>query len=317
MEQKGRRCLRLDKPEDKKHRITVKINGKERHFQEGVIVHRWDEGMEEQASTDEAVLVDENEEKPVVSSSYKSLWNRKKGFGPFRGRDILKWWTTIVSALVTGGVFGLIMLNFFSSDEPVSQKVTKTTPTVNKENQTYQLPTVSVSVIQLGAFQQEEAALQFEQSLKQNGLPTKIVHDGNQYFIFAGMTKELTTAKQLAATLKEKGIDAYAKKWTLTGKTIELTPSEENALLMLNESFQVLLQQMDQYVSSSSLDHTALEKEYINIQSLKEKEFSPQLKEYVRIIDQTFQQLLSLGEGKNDIQWWKTQATLLSMFSIY
>ncbi|MBY6051027.1 hypothetical protein [Cytobacillus firmus] len=279
----------MDKPKSEKT-ITIKINGKDRPFQEkkGEMKEKsWDpRQLDRQKKQDQTeffasiqtaagkeaddsfdwILPEETEDEDIkeykIAAPPKSP--AKNGLSTlarkFRGRNKQGFLTSIFLAVffavLLGTSFGFIMLKLVFTDQAAETVVA---PPINEKpaaasQQTPAgsagLETIATYVVQGGVFSNSEAAQQIKDANSQKGVYSQSITMGEQTFLFLGVSGSLDEAKEIGADLKSKGIDVFAKEVTFEGKTIEGVNAEEKKLA---EIAPALYQSLSEGAASATL----------------------------------------------------------------
>jgi len=249
--------------------ITIKINGKDRPLKEEkrlmldedenqfVQSHR-DEALKETAASQESAEADDSFDwilpDPIeeeVLKEYKiapkqakktkknigiSVWNKK----PTRNNRLYSTiFITVFFAVLLGTAFGVTILKFVTADtDQVAPAVTKVNPEPEKPDTgtgtakgSVQLNNISAFVIQNGIFTTEEAAKERVNLLAGQGVAAEIFPVNGQFAIYLGMAGSIEDAKQTSNTLKDKGIEVFAKPVEITGGTAADVTVEEGKFL--------------------------------------------------------------------------------------
>ena len=126
----------------------------------------------------------------------------------------------IISALLTGSVFGLLMMSAVPE-----QTKTKAAPTINTSTEQTAAPvekTVPLFVVQGGLFSTEEAAAKAVASAEE---PAAIMASENQYSMIYGVFLTKTEADEAERNIESAGAAAYVKETKAT-----LSSEEEKTL---------------------------------------------------------------------------------------
>ncbi|MFY2154873.1 hypothetical protein ACOSZF_04160 [Cytobacillus firmus] len=278
----------MDKPKSEKT-ITIKINGKDRPFQEKKEEKKgksWDlrqlDSQKKQEQTEffasiqtaagkeaddsfDWILPEETEDVDIkeykIAAPPKST--AKNGLstlaGKFRGRNkqgiLTSIFLAVFFAVLLGTSFGFIMLKLVFTDQAAETAV----PPINEKpaaaNQqtpsaAADLETITTYVVQGGVFSNSEAAQQIEEANSQKGVYSQSIKMGEQTFLFLGVSGSLEEAKEIGADLKSEGIDVFAKEVAFEGKAIEGVNAEEKKLA---EIAPALFQSLSEGAASASL----------------------------------------------------------------
>jgi stage II sporulation protein B len=264
----------VDNPNNGKT-ITIKINGKDRPFQEkneDKKKEAWkpkdferkenNEETEFFASIQTAagkeaddsfdwILPEETEDSEIkefkVATPPKSP--AKKGFSTlaqnFKKKNNQGFLTSIFLAVffavLLGTSFGFIMLKLVFTDqaaETVTPAVTET-PAASREQagtETAALDPLATFVVQGGVFSNNNAAKQIQEANAQKGADSHLIEIGGQTFLYLGVSDNIEHAKEMGADLKSKGIDVFAKEITFDAKSIDGLNAVEKKLLEIAPS---------------------------------------------------------------------------------
>lgn len=193
----------------------------------------WDDPFGHSAASwsDADVLPDSQEEEGDRETYYFGYEYRKRPPHPSRWKLI----GSVASALVTGGMFGYIMLLLFngggvapgsesSAEQAVpvfNESVGTATPSV-KENSTpvavvaAQVPPQTYYMLQYGVFSTPERALQAKEELLKVGIAAGgDAEDQNR--VYAGISPDREQAKLLSNQLKTQGVELYVRELQLPG----------------------------------------------------------------------------------------------------
>lgn len=152
------------------------------------------------------------------------------GEGTYRPRKPASPWKiigTITGAIVTGALFGFVVLSFFKDGSegsiiPVKPSAQSAAPAQAGGNQTVpvtvQVQSQSYYMLQYGVFSNQERALQAQKELQQFGIAAGQDPD-QENRVYAGMSTDRDQAKLLSSQLKSEGIELYVKEISLPAAT--------------------------------------------------------------------------------------------------
>ncbi|MBS4194829.1 hypothetical protein [Lederbergia citri] len=228
--------------------IKIKLNGREQTFSEETAIHDWQSATKETsaASSEETaeedfewVLpnVEKNEvpEYKIINATNDDIRNLpvktwKKNIKPgFRGLFL-----SVFLAIAVGLIIGLIIFKTViqTEDSHVALKETATPPVVEKETKkemySLTLPDITIPVLQGGQYSTEEAAVSAGENLSEFGVGKTVIEIEGKYYLFIGVSGDLSTAKSWVSKLKDQGLEeVWAKEISISGNTIELASKEE------------------------------------------------------------------------------------------
>ncbi|MGQ3481202.1 SPOR domain-containing protein [Paenibacillus sp. TY11] len=216
----------LNEPEDLNKRISSRRFAPTLRVQEG-----WDDPFGRSAASwsDADVLPDSLEENEEAYHSGQEY--RKRPPHPSRWKLV----GSVASALVTGGMFGYIMLLLFNgggmvpgADPSVEEAVPVFRESVGvdaisaKENSVpvtvieAQVPPQTYYLLQYGVFSTPERALQAKEELLKAGIAAgEDTEDQNR--VYAGISPDREQAKLLSNQLKTQGVELYVRELELPG----------------------------------------------------------------------------------------------------
>ncbi|RIW37696.1 hypothetical protein D3H55_03765 [Bacillus salacetis] len=237
----------MDKQGKKNGRITIKINGDKKNYNEELLVHNWKLGEEESAAAAEEKAEDDSfdwvlpDEDPAPKEFKKINYvQNKKGKKPFRRGEITpgiaRLIYTLVGAVAVSLIFGFIILNVITDGEQSIPAVqlqeagedgksgSKDTPSAS--GGTIKLESLSASVVQGGVFSTEDAANAEKTNLEAKGLPTVLFEMEGSRLLFIGTSGDLEGAKAMGKKLSAENVQVYAKDIVLPEKSIKGTKAD-------------------------------------------------------------------------------------------
>ncbi|MFC0188011.1 hypothetical protein ACFFJY_06900 [Fictibacillus aquaticus] len=216
-----------------KNRITILINGKERSQQpeQTVVLVEEQNGRAEAA----AALADYHSVRASFAAKVKALAKRKnRTYGLLKRPQQPIWrgnmfWrkkiaVSIAGAVVTGLLFGAIVLMVFSS--PAAESEAKEIPAAAADNQNkqhVQLSDISLSfsIVQSGVFTSKERAEKRAKEIKSSiGAAAVVKIEDEKYAIISGIGNEKHQTSSLVSSYEEQGIDVWEKKQEFTFKNL-------------------------------------------------------------------------------------------------
>lgn len=313
---------------DKK--ISIKINGEKTKFDEDLLVYDWKLGESETAAGEEAkddgfdwILPDDEAEPPqeykkihYVSGSKK----KKKSFtNPFQNSVNLV--MSLIGAIVVGAVLGFGTLKVITTtDGPAAPAATLEDNTAAKTDgqqavSAVELKDFSTSIVQGGVYSTEEPLKAMKDDLEAKGLSSASVEKDGQFYLFLGVSGDLETAKALGGTLKDQGVDVYAKDFVIGSKGINASKEERTFL----EKGNALFSDIAKVSSSGMAGGTADESTIKTIQSgVKELEGIKVGQESIASMKKSLVEAGNLaGAMKTPEDAQKIQGELLSYLQLY
>jgi stage II sporulation protein B len=221
-------------------------------------------------------LQDDNDEideyiiakKPQVNKKKSSIGSLKKTLQKQNTGPVKSLFVSILLAILIGTSFGFIVLKLVISDSQI--KVETPLATVPEETakgneqsageaKQLALEPIDTYIIQGGVFSSVDSAKVEEQKVKQMGIPTQIIEGNGQAILVLGIADSIENAKSIATGYKDKGIDVFAKPYSIPGKEIQdLTAVEANLLKESKDFYNALASLMASGMFSEQLDKAAI-----------------------------------------------------------
>ncbi len=154
---------------------------------------------------------------------------KKKHFVPSKNVITLhkKVVASVVFAIALGVLFGFGLLMVFGGESVAtpSNKPSEAAPvTASQMDLSFDL-----HVVQSGAYETKESAREFQEKLKDQGLPATIFK-GEKYFLLIGVAASAEGQDALAAYFENNGQDVYKKLWTIDGTSVVASAEMESHL---------------------------------------------------------------------------------------
>lgn len=168
---------------------------------------------------------------PVGRKKKKHLVPHNK-IVPFHKKVI----ASAVFAIALGVLFGFGLLMVFGGESvatPIDQTNEAASVAVSQTDLSLEL-----HVVQSGAYETEESAREFQDKLKDKGLPATIFK-GEKYFLLIGVSPSAEGQDALATYFESNGQEVYKKLWTVDGKKVA---ASEDLAKHLKESKELIEQ---------------------------------------------------------------------------
>ncbi|MGJ7920550.1 SPOR domain-containing protein [Neobacillus sp. LXY-4] len=183
--------------------------------------------------------------------------------------------TAVFLAVLLGTSFGFTMLKLVFIEKPAEispAKETSTQPQTQKnpvQNQSgtlsLVLPAISTWVVQEGAYTNKESAKQMEATLKEKGLSASVFETSERSFLLLSVADTKDHAKEIGATLKVSiENEPYPKEVSVGGK--EITGLNEQEKMFLSQ-LPLLFESMSKAAAADSPSQTLVNN--VNEQSKK------------------------------------------------
>jgi stage II sporulation protein B len=270
---------------------------------------------------EEYVIAKQPKEKKKSSSTTLKKQLKKNNIGP---------WKSLISsfllAILIGTSLGFLVLKLVISDAQIKEEPVTTIPEETTENkdpvltsQNLQLPSLNTFIIQGGVFSSVDSAKVEEEKLKQKGVPTQIIEANGQAILILGIADSIENAKAIGSSLKDKGIEVFAKPYSLAEKNIkDLTEMEANLLKESATIYQGLALLTSSGMISLSVDETALAKQKSFLATIDKKEVKSGMIEQIRVeLEGAITKLESYKQQPNKSLLTEAQQHLLSFIKIY
>jgi stage II sporulation protein B len=206
--------------------------------------------------------------KPQVNKKKSSIGSLKKTLQKQNKGPVKSLFVSILLAILIGTSFGFIVLKLVISDSQmkvetplatVPEETAKGNEQSAGETQQLALEPIDTYIIQGGVFSSVDSAKVEEQKVKEMGIPTQIIESNGQAILVLGVADSIENAKSIATGYKDKGIDVFAKPYSLPGKEVEeLTAVEANLLKESKDFYNALASLMASGMFSEQLDKAAI-----------------------------------------------------------
>jgi stage II sporulation protein B len=137
----------------------------------------------------------------------------------------------VSSAVVIGGVFGMLLLSMLSANSTSSgaDSGSESAPSVisitgeEAIQQTVELPNLDVYVVQAGAFSTINKAEDMQRELSEKDIPSMIVEEKNNHYLFIGAAGNTESADSLAKHYDSMGVETYVKPFTIESRELQMS----------------------------------------------------------------------------------------------
>lgn len=238
--------------------ISIRINGKEKFNEDNTEQVEIESDLKMNTENDDEeefpwILVDEPVKDKVIDFEENRKKRRNDPKAPNKGLPkfkrnmsfrIPKVWISLVSAIVIGTSFGVVVLSLFTDQDLVDLlKTSQPVTTIEQQEEVSNtngpkeedivpvqasseaetvalLEPLSVFVIQGGAFSTLESANQYEQSLQDKGYASIVLNDANPFYLFIGIGLSQGRASQVGDLYKDNGQEVYVKSYSIGEKKV-------------------------------------------------------------------------------------------------
>lgn len=193
---------------------------------------------------DEQAATLESSNKPLGTLKRISNYTKVSKIG--QNKNVLKpVMLAVISALVIGSFFGVILLRMFVTMDGTSELSMNTNPAAvitdepaednneaasEQDSHSVELAPISAFVLQAGIFSEVENAEAAAVNYEKADIPAMIWERDDQFFLFAGIANSAENAAQTADELQTEDLELYSKEWKTTAGEVSLTASEETWL---------------------------------------------------------------------------------------
>lgn len=335
-----------------KQSISIKINGKERTYDEDqspdpkdskhklLYSHNGHEVAAAKESEEEG-FTDIQEEKPPVSKvvPIEDLRNRtkkpsivrkathskqKRKFSFSFSQPIL----TILLAVIIGTSFGMVILNLITHDEPTSGKAAiatleeKTAPNeepkaVSAKTVSVKLDPVNLTIVQAGVFQSEENRKALVAKIKGDGLAAAAIGAA----VVTGIGMNESEAAHLLAAYTQSGQEAIDKPLTIKGASYDKISSKDAELLAEGQKLMGLLGSLSAgafgQAGITGEQWLKIQQSHQKITALNSGELDKSLKPFSAHLQESYIALEKYQSDKDVKLLWKSQQELLDALAVY
>ncbi|MBW8350203.1 hypothetical protein K0H71_12215 [Bacillus sp. IITD106] len=319
--------------------IKIKLNGREQSFSEEAAIHDWQSATNEASAASSEETAEEEfewvlpnvEEKEVpeykiinaTNDNIKNLpvktWKRNIKPG-FKGLFL-----SVFLAIAVGLILGLIIFKTVIQTEDshvaLKEKETNTPPVSEKETKkemySFTLPDITISVLQGGLYRSEEGAVSAGEKISGYGLGKTIIEIEGQYYLFIGVSGNLSTAKSWVNKLKDQGVEeVWAKEISISGKKVELASKEEGDRLTseINLLPKLAEESTNGYIKGSVSEEVLTESEKAIVGTFNEG-MAKNLHSNLETAQKHLKNFLASESASNDLL--QSQQALLDFVKIY
>lgn len=280
---------------------------------------------------------EEIEEYRIVNHSKKapknSLMNFKQNLEKNNSGPLKSFIFAIFFAILLGTSLGLIMLKLVFTDQNVPADRVQKTETTEKNTSDKETPAatgkssvslipISTFIIQGGAYATKEGAKVDSKAAIQKGVPTQVLEVDGKALLVLGVSDSLENAKLLGQTFKAKGVEFFAKPFSINEKPLtNLTDDEKNLLEKAPLFFQTISAAIGSGFTSKSIPDdvgsklTEMETEFAKAE--KGKWENEKIKKMGTELVSASQKVMAYAESKNEADYLKSQQHLLTFLTLY
>lgn len=327
----------------KERKISIVINGKEQYIRQvtnknGEDQFQWDASpIKETRSSLLQVkdrLFDQKQKLtrlPLLNNQFKrTRINKKRGLFVKSQQALFilkKVWLSVVSAILIGTTLGILILMMFSGEHIFPQDAVgksqpdESSPVATSLDNTDL--TLSLYVIQGGAFETTETAETVANDLREKGFAAAIDPLDEPVRMYVGLGTSKERLKPIATEYEKEAEESYIKELTIEPtQTVDdstshiLTSGQQYLLRLITEVEALFHGSSNAQLSNASDAHRktwqqALEQ--LDDQLKDSQEFST----FTEGLERSFASLSTLRENDNSPEFWKVQQLLLDSLLAY
>jgi stage II sporulation protein B len=260
--------------------------------------------------------------KPIIGTlSFPRIQKkRNKSTYPFKTLFL-----AILSALVIGTSFGMVVLHLFTEDlaQPAFEVTQPTEPAgasedegANKDPENSQtnmtsitLPPLDVFLVQGGVYSIEDAATPIINQLKEDGFAGTVINQDGKYYLFLGIGISDLAGKALKTPYETAGQETYVKALSIPEVTTEGDPSMVTAEKLFNH---LILYSSNKFTSTpESVNWDEIKTTYDELAS-KETDSS-----FVNTVLESYKAVESYHGSSSNTDFWSSQQALLNSMQEY
>jgi stage II sporulation protein B len=337
-----------DKMDKQPHRLSIKINGKERvNTDDHKVEAKKSVNSNEVAAAKEKeefewVLPEENNEastkivpiedlrKPSKNkSTVKSFSLHKKQF------PIKKLFLAIMLAVIVGTGFGVVLLQLITNPTPASEEgpssmfgeedpaslplnqdsKKKLTNNQAEGQKTLSIPSLTVTLVQGGTFKNEENRNAFAENIRTSGFASTILDES----VFIGVATDEEAAKSIGGVYEKSGQPFHVKQVTIEGKTISMDGDIDSKYVEQTHAlFLKLVALSSQTLSGETTSANDWEETKNLYKKVKAKDVKNESYEkFIESLKESYAALQSNHNKQDEKLIWKSQQALLDAFVFY
>jgi stage II sporulation protein B len=280
---------------------------------------------------------EEIEEYRIVNHSKKapknSLMNFKQNLKRNNSGPLKSFLFAIFFAILLGTSLGLIMLKLVFTDQTLPADGVQETETTEKTTSGKETPAaagdssmalvpISTFIIQGNVYSSKEGAKVDAEAAIKKGVPAQVLEVDGKALMVLGVSDSLENAKQLGQSFKAKGLDFFAKPFSVNEKPLtNLTSYEKNLLEKAPLFYQTLTSAVGSSFTTKSIPDdvgsklTELETEFAKAE--KGKGENAKIKEMGAELVSASQKVQAYAKSKKEADYLKSQQHLLTFLTLY
>ncbi|OLS39643.1 hypothetical protein BTR22_01895 [Alkalihalophilus pseudofirmus] len=240
----------------------------------------------------------------------------------------------ILSAIIVGVSFGVVVLNVFTGggenaavSEPIQQASPEAAPTFQAIDGG--LPSLSVEVIQGGAFSTVEKGQEMVSVFQNSGLAAVLTDTTDPLYLFVGLGADRGDTTSLAAILENEGKETYLKSYQVSGEGLAAASESSaawytDALSIFNSMLTLTTNSLAKGSGISDADIQAVTKELTALHEGREEALAeiPEAAQASTLLlgnelDSSLGHLAGFMNSNDQKELWKAQQSLLRVLLAY
>ncbi|WP_246940853.1 hypothetical protein [Bacillus pinisoli] len=267
---------------------------------------------------DKLVPIENKRKKPIIGAL--SIPGKKKSNHPKYPYKALI--LSILSALVIGTSFGMVVLHLFTEDG-AQQAIGTVQPGETKEGEETDgtpanapaasapitIPAIDVFVVQGGVLSSAEAATPVIEDLKGKGFAGTVIQQDGKYLLFLGVGISDLAGKSMSTPYEAIGQDTYVKSFTFPEVSKEGDPAIQEAGKLLH---QLVVFTSNKYTNIPETEAWAnIKITYDQLASVESES------NFVKAVKVAFPIVEAYQQSSADADFWKSQQALLTGLQEY
>lgn len=321
--------------DDKKGKVSVKINGKETEFKEVKTTNNQAEIPEFKIEKNKDNIIDFQKKKKekgnrqpfwddgnhetIPKIPYKKRKKKRNDRLKYSFRDLpIKLIAAGISAIIVGLSLGITILTLMTAPQEAN-----TARVEMLEEKNAPLEDLSVYIVQGGAFSNFEKGKEMAAVMQNRGQAGVLVSDSEKYMLFIGLGSTKKEAEKISSIYTDDGFETYVKAYQVNGGAINI---KEEAAKYINEGVKYHKQLTNMTVTAFDTPSVVGDELFSQIknwandqEALKEieKESQNKASEFISHLQKSVELFEQYQKEQNEDFLWQTQQKLLEGIAGY
>ncbi|MCU9614016.1 hypothetical protein OEV98_10630 [Caldibacillus lycopersici] len=314
----------MDKLPKGNGKVTIKINGKEKDYEENLEIYNWRDAQKEMAASEEPVAKNNDYSINNITNPFKKRKKiGRKRISSVSAQKQMSHSTTMViiasiSAITIGILIGFILLQVMGTGKNPSQVNGEDGHAAGVNGEQMILPAVDIYFLQEGVYSNEDSVKSLVAELNAKNQPAAYVKSEDNIHVLVTMVDSLDSGKAI-----QKNTD-YANYWpkqlTIKEKIIQNLTSDEKKFFESAFSFYDMLikEGTTAYIQGESYQANTenLQKAYEIIQSIENLD-REQVKQLKELLSEAYDEMQLFLADRKEQNWVAAQSDLLQFISTY